>query len=93
MAKLNKPVFTAVSGPAFNSSIAFAAAGGIPLFSPSALFAFNDCQFGFVPHGGQTYHLSRMPGNTGKFAALTGLKLKASDAKDWGLGDHITYAG
>ena len=42
--------------------------------------AFNECTFGFVPHSGATYYLSRLPNEFGTFLALTGLPIHGTDA-------------
>jgi enoyl-CoA hydratase/carnithine racemase len=52
---------------------------------------FNDVSFGFVPHGGTTYYLSRLPGELGTFLALTGLPLTGIDAKELGLADNLVH--
>jgi len=36
-------------------------------------------EIGFVPHGGSSFYLSRMPGEIGTFLALTGLPLDSFD--------------
>jgi enoyl-CoA hydratase/carnithine racemase len=42
-------------------------------------FAFNEVNYGFVPHSGATFYMSRMPGEFGTFMALTGLSITGSD--------------
>ena len=51
--------------------------------------AFNECTFGFVPHSGATYYLSRLPGDFGTFLALTGMPIHGTDAVKLGLVDGM----
>ena len=51
--------------------------------------AFNECTFGFVPHSGATYHLSRLPNEFGTFLALTGLPIHGADAAKVNLVEGI----
>jgi hypothetical protein len=53
--------------------------------------AFNDVTFGFVPHGGSTYYLSRLPGELGTFLAVTGLPLNGIDAVMLGITDELVH--
>jgi enoyl-CoA hydratase len=68
------------TGHAFNSGAALLAATGHPMTTLNTKIAFNEVTFGFVPHSGATYYLSRMPGEFGTFMALTGLPIHGSDA-------------
>lgn len=52
---------------------------------------FNEVTFGFVPHGGSTYYLSRLPGEIGTFLALTGLPITGIDAKEFGIADELVH--
>lgn len=45
-----------------------------------AKVAFNEVTFGFVPHSGASYYLSRLPRDFGTFLALTGLPIHGSEA-------------
>ena len=49
--------------------------------------SFNEASFGFVPHGGSSFYLSRLPGEIGTFLALTGFPLTGIDAKEIGIAD------
>ena len=51
--------------------------------------AFNECTFGFVPHSGATYYLSRLPHEFGTFMALTGMPIHGTDASKLNLVDGI----
>ena len=51
--------------------------------------AFNECTFGFVPHSGATYYLSRLPNEFGTFLALTGMSIHGTDAVKLNLVDSL----
>ena len=56
-----------------------------------AKMAFNDVSFGFVPHGGSSFYLSRLPNEIGTFLALTGFPLPVSDIMDFKLADKLIH--
>ena len=51
--------------------------------------AFNECTFGFVPHSGATWYLSRLPSEFGTFLALTGMPISGPDCAKLKLVDGI----
>ena len=53
--------------------------------------SFNEASFGFVPHGGSSFYLSRLPGEIGTFLALTGFPLTGIDAKEIGIADSLVH--
>ena len=55
-------------------------------------FAMPETGIGFFPDVGGTYLLSRCPGYTGTYLALTGARLKAADAIILGLIDYFIPA-
>jgi enoyl-CoA hydratase/carnithine racemase len=85
MASLNKPLVAVAPGHSYNSGATLLAASGIPLVNNASKLAFNEATFGFVPHAGATYYLSRLPGEFGTFLALTGMRIDGSDAIAIGL--------
>lgn len=80
-------------GHAYNSGASFLQATGIPTATFNSKIAFNDVCYGFVPHGGSTYYLTRLPGELGTFMAITGLPITGVDARVLGLADmHINIS-
>jgi len=77
------------NGHSFNSGASFLQAIGLPMTSHDSVLAFNDVSFGFVPHGGTTYYLSRLPGELGTFLALTGMHMNGVDARELGFSRKI----
>lgn len=75
IAKLNKPLMAVSPGHAFNSGAALLSATAFPVTTLDSKVSFNDTSFGFIPHGGTTYFLNRLPGELGTFLALTGFTL------------------
>jgi enoyl-CoA hydratase len=63
----------------------------MPTTTLDAKLSFNEVTFGFVPHGGSSYYLSRLPGEIGTFLALTGLPITGIDAKEFGLADELVH--
>lgn len=80
VAKYNKPIVSIAPGHSFNSGATLLAASGHPLTTLHSQVAFNEVTFGFVPHSGATYYLSRLPGEFGTFLGLTGMSIHGSDA-------------
>ena len=80
VAKTNKPIIAVAPGHSFNSGASLLAATAHPMVSSDAKIAFNEVTFGFVPHSGATYYLSKMPGEFGTFMALTGLPIHGTEA-------------
>ena len=86
---MNKPIVGVASGQAFNSGASLLAACSQPLVTQNCRLAFNECAFGFVPHSGASYYLSRLPSEFGTFMALTGLPIKGADAYRAGLVEGV----
>lgn len=75
------------NGSTFNSAASIFTASLIPLANARATLCFNECKFGFVPHAGATYHLSRLEKEMGTFLVLTGWPIKGNDAVFCGLAE------
>lgn len=91
IASINKPLIAVANGHALNSGAALLAAAGHPMVTLDSKIAFNEVTFGFVPHSGATYYLSRMPGEFGTFMALTGLPIHGSDAARIELANGVVH--
>ena len=57
------------------------------------LFAMPDTSIGLFPDVGGGWHLSRLPGETGTWIALTGARLKAADCLALGIATHFVESG
>ena len=91
MAHINKPIIAVAPGHAFNSGAALLAACGHPLTTLDAKVGFNEVTFGFVPHSGGSFYMSRMKGEFGTFMALTGLPIHGSDAARMDISRGIVH--
>jgi enoyl-CoA hydratase len=80
IASINKPLIAVAPGHAMNSGASLLASTAHPMATLTSKICFNEVTFGFVPHSGSTFHMSRMPGEFGTFMALTGLNINGSDA-------------
>ena len=91
VAKLNKPMLVLAPGHAFNSGATLLASSGLPATTLSSKMRFNEVCFGFVPHAGGAYILSRLPNEVGTFLALTGLPLVGGDVMEYKLADMMLH--
>jgi enoyl-CoA hydratase/carnithine racemase len=89
--KLNKPLISVAPGHSYNSGAAFLQSSGMPTVTLDSKLSFNEATFGFVPHGGTSFYLSRMPGEIGTFLALTGFPITGIDAKSFGIADELVH--
>jgi enoyl-CoA hydratase/carnithine racemase len=89
VAKVNKQFVLVAPGTVRNSAAALFNSASIPCVTPTTKIFFNECSkhlifliigFGFVPHGGNSYYLSRMDGEMGVFLALTCAPINGADA-------------
>lgn len=83
---LPMPVVCAVNGVAAGAGANLALACDIVVAAKSASFIQAFCRLGLVPDSGGTYFLPRLVGTARALGlALTGDKLSAQEAADWGL--------
>lgn len=92
MAKLNKPLMAVGPGHAFNSGAALLQTTAYPVTTLNSKISFNETSFGFIPHGGSTYFLSRLPGELGTFLALTGHSLVGREAVELNIVDDLIHS-
>lgn len=88
---MNKALLTCAPGNAFNSGATLLAASNIPFVTMSTMMAFNECTFGFVPHAGATYYLTRLQGEMGTFLALTGKPMRGIDAISLKMAEGVIH--
>ncbi|MBL8473455.1 MAG: 2-(1,2-epoxy-1,2-dihydrophenyl)acetyl-CoA isomerase PaaG [Rhodocyclaceae bacterium] len=80
------PVVAAVNGVAAGAGANFALAADIVLAARSAFFMQPFCKLGLIPDTGGSYFLPRLVGHARALGlALTGEKLSAETAAQWGL--------
>jgi 2-(1,2-epoxy-1,2-dihydrophenyl)acetyl-CoA isomerase len=86
LARMNKPLVTAVNGPAAGAGLSLAALGDIVLAARSAHFTLGYAGVGLVPDGGASWILPRLIGlRRAQELILTNRRLSAQEAAEWGL--------
>ena len=86
-----KPVVAAIQGAAVGAGLGIALAADFRIAAPEARFVANFVKLGFHPGFGLSHTLPRLIG--GQRAALmflTGKRIRAEQALDWGLADEIS---
>ncbi|GAA0513950.1 crotonase [Saccharopolyspora subtropica] len=85
-ARSPKVVITAVDGYCFGVGFELALATDIRLATERSEFALPEMNLGMIPGSGGTQRLARLIGlSRAKYHILTASRIKAADAKDWGL--------
>ena len=84
-----KPVICWASGVVMNLGLGLLAAASHRIATPSSALAMPEITIGFYPDAGATWFMQQMPGHSGLFCALTGVKLNAGDALYSGLADYF----
>ena len=88
-ARLGKPIITCVRGYALAGGCGLALSGDLVLASETALFGYPECSRGFVP-ALVMVNLSKLVGRHRALELLlTGKKITADKALDWGLINEV----
>ena len=82
-----KPYVALIDGIAMGGGVGISIHGSHVVAGPNAVFAMPEVGIGFFPDVGASYFLSRLPGQTGLFLALTGHRLRAGGCLWAGLAD------
>jgi 2-(1,2-epoxy-1,2-dihydrophenyl)acetyl-CoA isomerase len=91
MRQLPKPIIAAVNGVAAGAGMSLAMACDIRIATESATFLQAFVKIGLVPDSGSTWMLPRLIGLTRAMdMMLTGRKITAHEALEWGLVNQIT---
>ena len=89
-----KPVIAAINGFAFGGGFELALACDFIVANEKAQFALPEPSLGLVPGGGGTQRLPRVVGkNRAKELLLTGRRLSAQEAYEWGIVSVVTAVG
>lgn len=85
-----KPIVAAIQGAAVGAGLGLALVADFRIAAPEARFAANFVKLGFHPGFGITHTLPRIIGEQrAAMMCLTGRRIKAEEARDWGLVDEI----
>ena len=88
--RLEKPVVTAVNGPAVGIGCSLALAGDLVLAAESAFFQLAFVNIGLMPDGGSTAFVPAAVGKARAFEmALLGERIGARRALEWGLVNFV----
>lgn len=79
VAKLNKPVFSLVSGGVRNVGAYVLSMATVALTDHTSTLRVDEVSKGFIPVAGGSHRLSRLPVNVGYFLALTGKRLTSNE--------------
>lgn len=94
LAGMEKPVITAIHGPAAGAGVGIAAVGDIALAQPDAHFTMAYPRIGLTPDGGTTWLLPRLIGlRRTQELALTNRRVSADEAAAMGLITRVVAAG
>ena len=86
-----KPIVAAVQGAAVGAGLGLALVADFRVAAPEARFAANFVKLGFHPGFGITHTLPRVIGQQrAHLMCLTGRRIKAEEALDWGLIDQVS---
>ena len=80
VSKYSKPLMTLGNGSMHSIGGAVISSSIIPFVYDTTTLSFPEAsQYGFIPLGGISYYLSRLPNEIGTFLALTGFPLTGND--------------
>lgn len=84
-----KPYIAIMDGLTFGGGVGLSGHSTRRIVTERSQISMPETAIGFTPDIGGTWLLSRMPGETGLHAALTGARLSAGDAIATGWADHF----
>ncbi|MEU5691806.1 enoyl-CoA hydratase/isomerase family protein [Actinosynnema sp. NPDC020468] len=92
IARFPKPYTAFMDGVVMGGGVGVSAHGSLRVVTERTRLAMPEVGIGLAPDVGGTYLLSRAPGESGTFAALTGATLSGADAVFLGLADVVVPA-
>jgi enoyl-CoA hydratase/carnithine racemase len=84
-----KPYIALIDGVVMGGGCGISLHGAVRVAGPKLMMAMPETGIGLFPDVGGGHFLSRMPGATGIWAALTGARMNAADAVTLGLATHF----
>ena len=94
LARMDKPVVTAIHGPAAGAGVGLAAVGDVALAESQAHFTMAYSRIGLTPDGGATWLLPRLIGlRRAQELALTNRRVSAEEAAAMGLITRVVPKG
>ncbi len=89
IATFPKPYIALIDGITMGGGVGISVHGRYRLATATTVLAMPETQIGLFPDVGTSYVLSRLPGEVGIWAALTGARLNAADCKLLGIATHV----
>ncbi len=83
-----KPVIVVMDGVVMGGGAGLALPASIRIATERTLFAMPETGIGLLPDVGGSWHLSRLPGETGTWLGMTGARLGAADCLALGIASH-----
>ncbi|MEL6287627.1 MAG: enoyl-CoA hydratase/isomerase family protein [Pseudomonadota bacterium] len=93
IARFGKPFVAMMSGIVMGGGVGVSAHGSHRFVTDTTTLAMPECSIGLVPDAGGSYLLARSPGAFGRYAGLTGARLKAGDTIYSGFADAFIPRG
>ncbi len=87
-----KPTIAVMDGVVMGGGVGISLPCQTRIVTERTTFAMPETGIGLFPDVGGGWHLSRLPGKTGLWLALTGARIKAADCVALGLGTHFVKA-
>jgi len=88
-----KPVTAVIDGIVMGGGVGISMPCRFRVATERTLFAMPETSIGLFPDVGGGWHLSRLPGETGTWLALTGARLKAADCLALGIANAFVASG
>src|SRR3954470_9063622 len=87
-----KPVVAVMDGIVMGGGVGISAHASCRIVTEKTMIAMPEVGIGLLPDVGGTWLLSRAPGETGTYLALTGTRIGTADAIHCGLADHFVQS-
>jgi enoyl-CoA hydratase/carnithine racemase len=87
-----KPIAALLYGITMGGGVGLTRGAAFRIVTPEIVMAMPEIGIGLYPDVGATHFLSRMPGKLGLFLGLTGARLNATDALEFGWATHAIEA-
>ncbi|SHH76922.1 enoyl-CoA hydratase/isomerase family protein [Ferrimonas marina] len=87
-----KPMVVWGSGIVMGGGLGLMAGASHRIATETSRIAMPEISIGLFPDVGGTWFLNRMPGQCGRFLALTGYSMNGADARYVGLADHLVLS-
>jgi enoyl-CoA hydratase len=89
IATFPKPYIALIDGITMGGGVGISVHGTYRLATARTMLAMPETQIGLFPDVGASYILSRLPGETGTWLALTGARLNGADCRMLGIATHL----